>query len=58
MPLLRTLDRERWRVIALTGLEEFHDGSNQSLGGNPVHGQLNRAAVGLQFKQSDKRVGR
>ncbi|WP_292405056.1 hypothetical protein [Mesorhizobium sp.] len=49
---LRTLDRKCWRVISLAGLEKFDDGRMKSLGHDPIHGEFNRAAVGLQFEQS------
>ncbi|WP_287095709.1 hypothetical protein [Mesorhizobium sp.] len=56
--LIRTLDRKCWRVISLACLEKFNDGKQKLLGQDPIHGQLDRAGVGLQFEQSDQRFGR
>lgn len=56
--LLRPMHRKRWCIIALTGLKKLNDNSHETLGYNPVYGQLYRAAVGLQVEQPDQRIRR
>ncbi|WP_189435207.1 hypothetical protein [Mesorhizobium sp. M1E.F.Ca.ET.041.01.1.1] len=49
---MRPLDRKCWRVIAFTGLEEFHDGRKKPLGDDPIHGQIDGRISSEKFGES------